>query len=113
MTAVYRLVRRIPRGAVVSYGEIAAWLGRPGGARVVGHAMRACPSDLPWHRVVNARGGISVRARASGMVTQRIRLEQEGVSFRAGRVVMARHRWRDGVPRGARRPKEGVPCGSR
>jgi alkylated DNA nucleotide flippase Atl1 len=75
--------------------------------------MRACPSDLPWHRVVNARGGISVRARASGMVTQRIRLEQEGVSFRAGRVVMARHRWRDGVPRGARRPKEGVPCGSR
>lgn len=113
MTAVYRFVRRIPRGAVISYGDIAARLGRPGAARVVGHAMRVCPSDIPWHRVVNARGGISMRARASGMVTQRIRLEQEGVSFRAGRVVMARHRWRGGIPRGARRAQGGVLCGSR
>jgi methylated-DNA-protein-cysteine methyltransferase-like protein len=100
MRAIYRLVRTIPCGSVLAYGEIAARLGRPGAARVVGHAMRVCPADIPWHRVVNARGGISPRARASGMVTQRIRLEQEGVSFRAGRVVMARHRWRGG----ARRP---------
>jgi methylated-DNA-protein-cysteine methyltransferase related protein len=97
MTAVYRLVRRIPRGAVLTYGEIAGRLGRPGAARAVGHAMRVCPADIPWHRVVNARGGISVRARASGMVTQRIRLEQEGVAFRAGRVILARHRWREGM----------------
>jgi methylated-DNA-protein-cysteine methyltransferase-like protein len=96
--AVYRLVRRIPRGRVLTYGEIAARVGRPGGARAVGQAMRACPSELPWHRVVNARGGISARARQSGMVTQRIRLEQEGVAFRAGRVVLARHRWREGAP---------------
>jgi methylated-DNA-protein-cysteine methyltransferase-like protein len=95
MTAVYRLVRRIPRGAVLSYGEIAAGVGRPGRARAVGHAMRVAPADIPWHRVVNAQGGISARARASGMVTQRIRLEQEGVAFRSGRVVMARHRWRE------------------
>jgi methylated-DNA-protein-cysteine methyltransferase-like protein len=94
MRDVYGLVRRIPRGRVLAYGEIAARLGRPGAARTVGHAMRVCPADIPWHRVVNARGAISPRARASGMVTQRIRLEQEGVSFRAGRVVMARHRWR-------------------
>ncbi len=113
MTTVYRLVRRIPRGAVLSYGEIAVRLGRPGGARAVGYAMRVCPADIPWHRVVNARGGISVRARASGMVTQRIRLEQEGVAFRAGRVVMARHRWREGGPGGWPRPKGGVSCGAR
>jgi methylated-DNA-protein-cysteine methyltransferase related protein len=111
MTSVYRLVRRIPWGAVLSYGEIAARLGRPGGARAVGYAMRVCPADIPWHRVVNARGGISVRGRVSGMVTQRIRLEQEGVAFRAGRVIMARHRWRESGPGGWPRPKGGVSCG--
>jgi len=94
-TAVYRLVRRIPSGRVLTYGEIAARLGRPGNARAVGHAMSVCPSDIPWHRVVNARGEISPRAHQSAMVTQRIRLEQEGVAFRAGRVMLARHRWRD------------------
>lgn len=95
-TAVYRLVRRIPSGCVLTYGEIAARVGRPGGARAVGHAMGVCPPDIPWHRVVNARGEISPRARQSGMVTQRIRLQQEGVAFRAGRVVLARHRWHGG-----------------
>lgn len=91
--AVHRLVRRIPRGRVMTYGEIAARLGRPRGARAVGHVMRHCSPDLPWHRVVNARGGISVRARMSGMVTQRIRLEQEGVVFRGGRVPLRRYAW--------------------
>lgn len=91
--AVHRLVRRIPRGRVMTYGEIAARLGRPRGARAVGHVMRHCPADLPWHRVVNARGGISARARMSGMVTQRIRLEQEGVVFRGGRVSLRRYAW--------------------
>jgi methylated-DNA-protein-cysteine methyltransferase-like protein len=115
--AVYRLVRRIPPGRVLTYGEIAARVGRPGGARAVGQAMRVCPSDLPWHRVVNARGGISPRARQSGMVTQRIRLEQEGVAFRAGRVVLTRHRWLDGRPSRsaegtrARSPSPGAPPG--
>ena len=110
--AVYRLVRRIPRGFVLTYGEIAARVGRPGAARAVGHAMRVCPPDIPWHRVVNARGGISVRARQSGMVTQRIRLEQEGVTFRSGRVVMARHRWRDGAGAGRHRPATRAPRSS-
>ena len=103
--AVYRIVRRVPPGRVVTYGEIAARVGRPGGARAVGQAMRVCPADIPWHRVVNARGGISARAPQSGMVTQRIRLEHEGVAFRAGRVVLARHRWRPGPAAGPpRRP---------
>src|SRR5262249_60607350 len=91
---VPRLVRRIPSGRVLTYGEIAARLGRPGNARAVGHAMSVCPSDIPWHRVVNARGEISPRAHQSAMVTQRIRLEQAGGAFRAGRGMLARHRWR-------------------
>jgi methylated-DNA-protein-cysteine methyltransferase-like protein len=96
---VYRLVRRIPRGRVATYGQVAALLGRAGAARAVGTAMRGSPDDVPWHRVVNARGAISRRARAASMLTQRIRLEQEGVGFRAGRVVLARHRWTAGGDR--------------
>jgi methylated-DNA-protein-cysteine methyltransferase-like protein len=92
--AVWRLVNRIPRGRVVTYGQLAAAVGRPRGARAVGQAMRQCPPNLPWHRVVNARGGISRRARMSGMVTQRLRLEAEGIAVRGGRVRLGRHQWR-------------------
>jgi methylated-DNA-protein-cysteine methyltransferase-like protein len=92
--AVWRLVRRIPRGRVATYGQIAALLGRPRGARAVGWAMRHCPDDVPWHRVVNASGGISPRARMEGMVTQRLLLIREGVPLRRGRVALARYRWR-------------------
>jgi methylated-DNA-protein-cysteine methyltransferase-like protein len=93
--AVWRLVRRIPRGRVATYGQVAGLLGRPRAARAVGHAMHGCPRDVPWHRVVNASGGISRRARMESMVTQRILLVREGVTLRAGRVMLARHRWRD------------------
>lgn len=92
--AVHRIVRQIPRGRVATYGQIAAMLGWPRAARAVGHAMRHCPPDLPWHRVVNASGGISLRANVSGMLTQRLLLEQEGVRVRKGRVRLDRHRWR-------------------
>ena len=92
--AVWRLVEAIPRGRVATYGQLAALLGHARGARAVGVAMRHCPPGVPWHRVVNARGGISVRGNVSGMVTQRIRLEQEGVSLKGGRVPLARWRWR-------------------
>ena len=84
--AVYRLVRRIPPAHVLSYGQVAARLGQPRGARAVGRAMSDCPDSVPWHRVVNAQGGISRRRRVSGMLTQRIRLEQEGIRLRRGRV---------------------------
>src|SRR5205823_14454268 len=55
---VWRLVRRIPRGRVATYGQLAALLGRPRAGRAVGGAPRRCPGDLPWHRVVNAQGAI-------------------------------------------------------
>jgi methylated-DNA-protein-cysteine methyltransferase related protein len=91
--AVFALVRRIPAGQVVTYGQVAALLGRPRAARAVGGAMKRCPDDVPWHRVVNAQGGISRRRHEGSMLTQRIRLEQEGVRLRRGRVPLARYRW--------------------
>jgi len=99
--AVYRLVGEIPRGRVVTYGQIAVLLGWPRAARAVGHAMRHCPPGVPWHRVVNASGGISLRANVGGMLTQRLRLEQEGVPVRRGRIRLDRHRWEG--PHGSRR----------
>ena len=97
--AVFHLVRQIPRGKVATYGQLAALLGYLRGARAVGYAMKRCPHDIPWQRVVNARGGISLRANVSGMITQRVRLEQEGIPFARGRVDLRRCRWA-----GPRRP---------
>jgi methylated-DNA-protein-cysteine methyltransferase-like protein len=96
---VYALVRAIPRGQVVTYGQVAVMLGAPRAARAVGWAMKHCPPGVPWHRVVNAQGGISLRANVAGMLTQRIQLEQEGVPVRRGRVSLARHRWTGPRPR--------------
>jgi methylated-DNA-protein-cysteine methyltransferase-like protein len=90
---VWREVAKIPRGRVATYGQIASWLGWPRRARMVGRAMRSCPSGVPWHRVVNARGEISRRAAVGSMMTQRILLQQEGVALRSGRVPLGRFRW--------------------
>ena len=95
-TAVLSQVRRIPRGRVATYGQIAALVGKPRSARAVGRVMSRA-DGVPWHRVVNAQGAISRRSRMTGMVTQRIRLEQEGVVFRRGRVVLRRFRWDGGA----------------
>ena len=91
--AVYALVRRIPKGHIVTYGQIAALLRRPRAARAVGGAMRRCPAGVPWHRVVNAAGRISRRARAASMLTQRMLLQREGVAITRGRVDLVRHAW--------------------
>ena len=99
--AVYRLVGRIPRGRVATYGQIAALLGYPRAARAVGQAMKQVPPHLPWHRVVNAHGGISLRANIGSMLTQRLLLEQEGVPVRRGRIRLQQHRW-TGPRRGRR-----------
>jgi methylated-DNA-protein-cysteine methyltransferase-like protein len=98
---VYAVVRRIPRGRVASYGQVAAWAGLGRQARQVGYALHALPqgSDVPWHRVVNAQGRVSPRSTHGPEVEQRIRLELEGVRFdAAGRVAMAQFRWLDGPP---------------
>jgi methylated-DNA-protein-cysteine methyltransferase-like protein len=95
---IYRVVRRIPAGRVATYGQVAELAGLPGQARQVGYAMAALDSEsiVPWHRVINAQGAISTRrADPGGGVTQRIRLEREGVRFDArGRVALERFRWK-------------------
>jgi methylated-DNA-protein-cysteine methyltransferase related protein len=105
--AVWALVRRIPAGQVVTYGQVATLVGRARSARAVGGAMGRCPDDVPWHRVVNAQGGIARRRRQSGMLTQRIRLEQEGIRLRRGRVPLARYRWEPDM-RSTRRADSGA-----
>lgn len=96
--AVYRLVHRVPAGRVVTYGQVAALLGAPRRARAVGHAMRTCPPGVPWHRVVNALGGVSRRKDLESMLSQRLLLEAERVRFVRGRVDLARHRFRRRSP---------------
>jgi methylated-DNA-protein-cysteine methyltransferase-like protein len=94
---VYRVVRRVPRGKVVTYGQVAAILGQPRGARAVGVALGALRAPLvdvvPWHRVINAAGHCTHRDGFWASIQQE-RLEEEGVPFdRSGRVDLKTVRW--------------------
>ncbi len=100
---VYSIVRRIPRGRVTTYGSIAARIAPPPGvdpiayrrirARWVGYAMAAAPENIPWQRVINARGRISPRL-GFGAAWQRARLREEGIRFAAdGRIDLDRYGW--------------------
>jgi methylated-DNA-protein-cysteine methyltransferase-like protein len=95
---IYAVVRRIPRGRVTTYGTVARLAGLPGQARLVGYALSALPTGtaVPWHRVINARGEVSLRTSASGAgLTQHILLERERVVFdAAGRVKFERFGWK-------------------
>jgi len=94
---IYAAVRRIPRGRVASYGQIARLAGLPGRARQVGYAMYALRSgsSVPWHRVVNAQGRVSRRRVPGAELTQRMLLEREGVRFGpGGRIPLERFGWR-------------------
>jgi methylated-DNA-protein-cysteine methyltransferase-like protein len=95
---VYRVVRRVPRGKVVTYGQVAAILGQPRAARAVGMALGALRGPLldlvPWQRVINAAGRCSHRDGFWAEI-QREFLEREGVRFdRYGKVDLKRVRWR-------------------
>ena len=111
--AVYALVRRIPKGRIVTYGQIAALLKRPRAARAVGGAMRRCPTGVPWHRVVNAAGRISRRRRAASMLTQRMLLEREGVAITRGRVDLTHHAWDEAARAPVRRRRPAPRAGRR
>lgn len=112
---IYAVVRRIPRGRVATYGQVAALAGRPGHARQVGYALHALAdgADVPWQRVINHRGEVSPRVEPFYEPLQRALLEAEGVVFDGrGRVDLDRFRWEPGprpVARGrssAKRRKE-------
>jgi len=99
---VWEMTKQIPPGKVATYGQIAAWVGAPGGvseqdyrafgARWVGGAMAACPDGVPWQRVINAQGKISLRGGSE--INQRQLLEEEGVVFDSReRVDLKRFGW--------------------
>jgi methylated-DNA-protein-cysteine methyltransferase related protein len=90
---VYRLVKKIPRGRVTTYGEVARSLRLKGGARTAGHAMAACPSGrgIPWQRVVGAGGRLLIREPYSAL--QRKLLESEGIAIDGRAVDMKRYGW--------------------
>lgn len=102
---IYAVVRRIPKGRVATYGQVAELAGLPGAARQVGYAMAALRDGrVPWHRVLNARGAISPRSDPGPEQLQRLLLEREGVAFDAhGRVSLAEHLWQPGARAGRRR----------
>ena len=94
---IYEAAREIPRGRVTTYGALARRVGLPGRARQVGYALAALPDDhdVPWHRVINARGEVSARSGGSSFERiQRALLEREGVSFdERGRIDLERYGW--------------------
>ena len=94
---VYCIVQKIPLGQVTTYGTIAALICSPRAARAVGQALRASAwGDLavPWHRVINAQGSISIRGELERSALQRLLLEEEGIPFdHCGRVDLEQYGW--------------------
>ena len=85
-------MRQVPAGHVATYGQIAAVVGT--NPRIVGFAMAGCPDDVPWHRIVNSRGEVSVRSAGDGASRQRALLREEGIRLdRKGRLDLDTHGW--------------------
>lgn len=85
---VYKLVKRIPCGKVASYGQVAAILGKPKAARLVGWALAKCPEDVPWQRVINREGMISIENMNAPKELQTKLLQKDGV-----KVVRRENNW--------------------
>lgn len=100
---IYEVVRLIPKGRVATYGQIADLADLPGQARLVGYALYRVDmqlSDVPWHRVINAKGEVSESPLRYGTdYLQRSLLEQEGILFSpGGKVDLNEYRWRPELP---------------
>jgi len=99
-TRIYRVVRRIPKGQVATYGQVATMAGMAGHARQVGYALHALPegTEIPWHRVINAKGMISSRSEPASEEKQRLLLEAEGICFNEDKKLrFNRYRWHPGA----------------
>ena len=105
---VYRLMKRIPRGRVVTYGELARALRLRGGARAAGYALAACPRGrgIPWHRVVGAGGRIRVPEPHAAL--QRRLLETEGVTVDGLHINMQIFGWQPAKKKSAGRKRKRV-----
>lgn len=98
-TQFYEIIQRIPKGRVATYGQIANLAGYPGYARQVGYALNSIPEgmDLPWHRVINSKGMISIKKGGLYDNIQRIVLEDEGVIFdQRNCVSLSIYQWQPG-----------------
>lgn len=93
---IYSVVKKIPSGCVATYGQIAKLAGIPNQARQIGYALNhLTDDDIPWHRVINARGEISGRSNPDYERLQRILLEEEGITFSPdGRTSLTRFLWK-------------------
>ncbi len=96
--AIYAIVRQIPSGKVATYGQVAELASLPGQARLVGYALYRVDmqlDDIPWHRVINAKGEVSESPFRHGTdYLQRSLLEQEGIVFsKQGKVSLRQYRW--------------------
>ena len=92
----YQVIQQIPSGRVATYGQIAALAGFPSYARQVGYALHATPDglELPWHRVINAKGMISLKSDGPFDSVQRQMLEAEGIQFdEKNRVPLKIYQW--------------------
>lgn len=101
--SVYKIVEQIPKGKVATYGQIAAILGNPRGARTVGWAMKAAPEylNLPCHRVVNKKGQMSPSYIFGTVDIQRAMLENEGITFNGdGCIDIKKYLWNFSVREG-------------
>ena len=90
---IWQVVGSIPKGTVATYGQVAELAGLPRGARRVGRTLATLPADtrLPWHRVVNAHGRVSLTGAAGRH--QQARLRREGIDIRDDRISLSRFRW--------------------
>jgi methylated-DNA-protein-cysteine methyltransferase-like protein len=92
---VYMVLATVPAGTVVSYGQVAELAGLPGAARMVGRILGKLPKEtqLPWHRVINAAGRISLAVDSPGFKVQKARLQEEGVVLNDNRVSLKKFNW--------------------
>ena len=93
---LYSIIQQIPKGCVVTYGQVAELAGLPGCARMVGRTVSQLPSgtQLPWHRVIAASGKISVPANNDSFCTQKNRLVSEGVQISGSCISLKTYQWR-------------------
>jgi methylated-DNA-protein-cysteine methyltransferase-like protein len=93
---IWAVVKKIPKGCVATYGQVAREAGMPRRARLVGRALGYAPDamKLPWFRVINAQGKIALPAGSVGAREQARRLKAEGVEVKSGRISLARFLWR-------------------
>ena len=113
---IWETVRQIPRRRVATYGEIARLCGLIGQARLVGYALHNVPSGsrIPWHRVINSKGGISLPTGGGEYDRQRTLLEREGIRFVGGKIDLGRYGWLQTLALGRRRKaaERGCQAGS-